>query len=156
MLCVGLRVVAVARFQGVRGVRRASDHLISQLLDVLLIYPPTNFWMSCYEVKLKVWLGMELLVRREKYVYFIYHYPIVPRQSALSPPQEHALRSRDGISMYLFGQCIVWKSVFWWQYICMDFKFSVKLWLNSKFGEENFTKSLQLARMGTMDSVRGW
>ena len=36
----------------------------------------------------------------------------------------------------------------------MDFKFSVKIRLNSKVGKENFTKSLQLARMGTMDSVR--
>ena len=37
----------------------------------------------------------------------------------------------------------------------MDFKFSVTMRLNSKAGEENFTKSLQLLRMGTMNSVRG-
>ena len=55
--------------------------------------------------------------------------------------------------MYLFGQCIVWKSVCWLQYIRVDFQFLGKMRLNSKVGEENFTKSLQLVRMGTIDSV---
>ena len=76
-----------------------------------------------------------------------------PTAGALMLWRGFALRLNDGISMYLFGQCVVWKSMVW-QYIRMDFEFSVKIRLNFKVGEENFTKSLQLARMGTMDSIR--
>ena len=46
-----------------------GEHLTTrfdkQLPKVLLIYLCPNFWMSCYEVELKGWLGMELLVRRK-------------------------------------------------------------------------------------------
>ena len=117
VLCVGLRIVAVARFQSVMGVR---EHLTTwfdrKLPNILLIYLWPDFWMSCYEVELKGWLGMELLVRRETIC--LLYLSLSNSATAECPfPASGALRLWQGA----FIKVEWWyKHVFIWPMYCME------------------------------------